>query len=169
MQILDEHGVGELTIEKLTAHLGVTQGSFYHHFKNHAQFLRELFQKWLEDDSYAVGEALAELDLPPREMLREALRQINEYGRSHMDMHFRHLATTYPHLRDQLRQVDEYRYKVIEDLFRGLGFRGRALRARTHAFVVMNSMEDGLFKPMSKEEKLDLLDERLEMFLPPED
>jgi AcrR family transcriptional regulator len=168
MQILDEHGVGEMTIEKLTTRLGVTQGSFYHHFKSHPRFLGELFQKWFEADTLSVDDALSELDLPPREMLREALRLIHQYSRANMDLHFRHLATSYPHLQGQLREVDEFRYKTIERLFRSLGFRGRKLRVRTHAFIVLNSLEEGLSEPMSNEEKLDLLDERLALFLPPE-
>jgi AcrR family transcriptional regulator len=34
MRILDAEGVGSLTLENLTQRLGVTQGSFYWHFKS---------------------------------------------------------------------------------------------------------------------------------------
>ena len=117
------------------------------------------------DDTYSIGEVLSELDLPPREMLREAARLILQYSRSNMDMGFRQLAASYPFLREQLREIDHYRYKTIEKLFRNLGFRGKKLRIRTHAFVVLNSLEDGLSEPMSVDEKLSLLDERLALFL----
>jgi hypothetical protein len=70
-------------------------------------------------------------------------------------------AATYPFLREQLVEIDEYRYKTIEKLFRNPGFRGKKLRIRTHAFVVLNSLEDGLSRAMSVDEKLSLLDERL--------
>ena len=165
IQVLDAEGVAGLTIENLTARLGVTQGSFYWHFKSHPQFLRELMEKWAEEDTYSVGKALAELELPPQEMLREALRHILLHSRANMDMNFRHLANTYPFLREQLQAVDDYRYKTIEGLFRNLGYSGRQLRMRTYAFIVLNGLEHGLSEPMSRQEKLKLLDERLQLFL----
>lgn len=164
MRILDAEGVGSLTLENLTQRLGVTQGSFYWHFKSHPQFLRELMAKWAQDDTYALGDDLAGLDLPPRETLREALRLIIQPGRATRDMNFRHLAAVHPFLQDQLREVDAYRYNVIERLLRALGFRGRKLRMRTHAFVVFHSLEDGLSELMSREERLELLEERLALF-----
>ena len=165
MRILDAEGVGSLTLENLTQRLGVTQGSFYWHFKSHPQFLRELMAKWAQDDTYTVGDALEDFDLPPQETLREVLRLIIQPGRATRDMNFRHLAAVHPFLHDQLREVDTYRYKLIEGLLKPLGFRGGKLRMRTHAFVVMHSMEDGLSEPMSKEERLALLEERLALFI----
>jgi AcrR family transcriptional regulator len=165
MRILDAEGVGSLTLENLTQRLGVTQGSFYWHFKSHPQFLRELMAKWTQDDTYVVGQALADIELPPLEMLREALRLIIQPGRATRDMNFRHLAAVHPFLRDELRKVDQYRYKLIEGMFRQLGLRGKRLRMRTHAFVVLHSLEDGLSEPMSKEERLALLEERLALFV----
>jgi hypothetical protein len=98
-------------------------------------------------------------------MLREALRLIIQPGRATRDMNFRHLAAVHPFLRDELRKVDQYRYKLIEGMFRQLGLRGKRLRMRTHAFVVLHSLEDGLSEPMSKEERLALLEERLALFV----
>jgi AcrR family transcriptional regulator len=165
MQILDAEGVGSLTIEHLTSRLGVTQGSFYWHFKSHAQFLRELMAMWAQEETFSVGEALASLDLPPRDMLREVMRIVTELDRAHLEMKFRHLVASNPFLQEQLREVDHYRYRLAEGLFRQLGFKGKKLRARTHAFVVLVSLEYGLTEPMNKKERLGLLDERLALFV----
>ncbi len=165
MQILDAEGVGSLTIENLTTRLGVTQGSFYWHFKSHPQFLRELMAMWAQEETFSVGEALAKLDLPPRDTLREVMRFVTELDRAHLEMKFRHLVAANPFLQEQLREVDDYRYQLVEGLFRQLGFRGKKLRARTYAFVVLVSLEYGLTQPMNKQERLVLLDERLALFV----
>lgn len=46
LQILTEAGKSGLTIERMTALLGVTKGSFYHHFKNMKDFERQLIDHW---------------------------------------------------------------------------------------------------------------------------
>lgn len=44
LQILVEHGAAMLTIERLTAHVGVTKGSFYHHFQGLSGYKHALLQ-----------------------------------------------------------------------------------------------------------------------------
>jgi AcrR family transcriptional regulator len=46
MKILAERGAEELTVDSLCAHLGVTKGSFYHHFANTAEFTERLLACW---------------------------------------------------------------------------------------------------------------------------
>lgn len=46
LKVLGETGVSGLTIERMAAELGVTKGSFYHHFKNIGDFERQLIAHW---------------------------------------------------------------------------------------------------------------------------
>jgi AcrR family transcriptional regulator len=46
IKILAERGAEELTVDSLCAHLGVTKGSFYHHFQNTAEFTAGLLACW---------------------------------------------------------------------------------------------------------------------------
>ena len=46
LEVLGKKGAGELTIESLARHLGVTKGSFYWHFRDRADFFRQLIEYW---------------------------------------------------------------------------------------------------------------------------
>ena len=75
LAILARHGEGALTIDSLCARLGVTKGSFYHHFGSREAFSRQLLEHWEQEhtrrfielcqrtgdaaDSYCVLDALA--------------------------------------------------------------------------------------------------------------
>ena len=70
LKTLGEFGVKGLTIERLTGELGVTKGSFYHHFRDVEDFRKQLIAFWadqylstsseLPDDP---GELIALLDV----------------------------------------------------------------------------------------------------------
>ena len=49
LEVLGKKGAGELTIESLARRLGVTKGSFYWHFKDRADFFRQLIEFWDEN------------------------------------------------------------------------------------------------------------------------
>lgn len=46
---LCELGIETLTIDTLCQRLGVTKGSFYHHFKGRVDYLRQLLEHWVEE------------------------------------------------------------------------------------------------------------------------
>jgi len=48
LALLEESGAEALTIESLTSRLGVTKGSFYHHFTNYQDFQESLLVYWEE-------------------------------------------------------------------------------------------------------------------------
>lgn len=45
---LGESGAAALTIDNLTRRLGVTKGSFYHHFRNYQDFQEQLLDYWVQ-------------------------------------------------------------------------------------------------------------------------
>jgi AcrR family transcriptional regulator len=48
IRTLGQSGASGLTIERMAAELGVTKGSFYHHFKNMRDFEGQLIADWAE-------------------------------------------------------------------------------------------------------------------------
>ncbi len=154
-----------MTLEALTRHLGVTTGSFYHHFGSHAGFLDELTDKYIQDYTYVVGEYLETLDLPPRERLIAALEQIVGRELGGMDVHFRGLAMSFPRVAKKIRAMDGYRTALITEMFEGMGYEGDELRMRVHNFVVVNSMEHAVNTSLKPGDRLALLDERIRLLI----
>jgi AcrR family transcriptional regulator len=51
MELLAEAGPGNLTVTELCSRLGVTKGSFYHHFDGRPQFVGALLEFWTDRQS----------------------------------------------------------------------------------------------------------------------
>jgi AcrR family transcriptional regulator len=165
MNFLEKRGPAAMSLDALTRHLGVTTGSFYWHFKSHAGFLEELTDKYIQDFTLNLVEHLSTLDLPPREILREAMWRIIEYGLGGMDIHFRSLASTYPRVAVKVRAMDELRAQILGDLFEAMGYTGDELHMRLHNFMVVNSMEHGVHTGLSRDDRLKLFDERVKLLI----
>jgi AcrR family transcriptional regulator len=54
LDVLANLGAEKLTIDTLCSQLGVTKGSFYHHFKNRENFIENLLVYWEEVNTLAV-------------------------------------------------------------------------------------------------------------------
>ena len=54
LNVLANLGSEKLTIDTLCSQLGVTKGSFYHHFKNREDFIENLLAYWEEANTLAV-------------------------------------------------------------------------------------------------------------------
>ena len=48
LTLLGSTGSPDLTIDQLTDYLGVTKGSFYHHFKNYQDYVEQMLTFWGE-------------------------------------------------------------------------------------------------------------------------
>lgn len=165
LSLLEERGPTQLNIDSLTSSLGVTTGSFYHHFKSHSKFLEELTDKYIRDYTTVVEEHIKSLELPARDRLIEAMRLIIARGLGGMDVHFRALAMAYPHLADKIREMDDFRTNVIKGLFEATGYRGDELLTRVHVFVVTHSMEGAVSTTLTAEDRLRLFDERVKLLI----
>lgn len=73
MDVLARGGVRALTIARLCTELGVTKGSFYHHFRNVEDFRHQLLTHWSSERERQVAVAAAAVADPIArlEMLRE--------------------------------------------------------------------------------------------------
>ena len=163
--LLEKHGPAAVTLDSLTSNMGVTTGSFYHHFGSHGRFLDELTDKYIHDYTQVVKEHIDSLDLPPRELLIEAMRQIITSGLGGMDLHFRALAFSYPKVAQKIHAMDDLRTSIIHGLFEDIGYRGDELRMRVHTFVVLHSLESAITSSLAPDERLKLIDERVKLLI----
>ena len=165
LEVLDRRGTPGLILEEITRELGVSTGSFYWHFASHGEYLRALAEYWAEVTTQAVVDRLAAVEGTPRERLRMLMQEIVQRHARRLDLQFRSLAISYPEVRRIVERVDKTRFKLVESLFADLGFRGNDLKVRTHCFVVVHSLEEGVHAGLSEKEILTLLDERIRFFL----
>ena len=61
LDALEKEGGGALTIDKLSRRLGVSRGSFYWHFKDRTDFIRQLVDHW---SMISLSSVDSEVDLP---------------------------------------------------------------------------------------------------------
>ena len=165
LRLLESRGPTAMTLEALTSSIGVTTGSFYHHFGNHGRFLDDLTDKYILEYTQTVKEHLDTLDLPPRESLIQAMRLIIAKGLGGMDVHFRALAISYPRLAGKLRAMDNFRTRTISDMLKAIGYEGNELKMRVHTFVVLHSMESAVTTSLTQRERLELIDERIKLLI----
>lgn len=119
MELLGTDGVGGLTIARLCAALGVTKGSFYHHFRGVEDFRTQLLTHWATERADQVATAAAAVDDPVRR-----LRVMLEAG-----VHLHHEAEAA--IRAWSRRdpeawrvrvaVDEARERIVGEAFRAAG------------------------------------------------
>jgi len=74
MTLLAGGGVGAVTIARLCAELGVTKGSFYHHFRGVDDFKSQLLAHWAADGERQVLQAAASVPDPVARL--DALREL---------------------------------------------------------------------------------------------
>ncbi len=127
IDVLATRGVDALTIDGLAAVLGVTKGSFYHHFAGQADYRDALLVHWEEWGADALGpvpvtaaEALVALD---------RLVDSSPLGTDSRDpgMAIRFWATRDPAVRAFVERVDGRRLAHVENLLAVIvGDRGRA-------------------------------------------
>ncbi len=111
LEVLNQRGISAVKILPLSKKLGVTRGSFYWHFEDRDELLREMLQYWEIELTDSVIKHARNLGAPPRERLADVLTNVILNRRSLYDtaiaawgMFDEHAATCYARvLRKRLR------------------------------------------------------------------
>jgi AcrR family transcriptional regulator len=120
---LIEGGVDRVKVEPLAGVLGVTTGSFYHHFKNRQELLDGLLVHWEANNSGPLFRAVraagpdagAQLDA-----LFDAWVAEDEYDPAY-DAAVRDWARTSVAVEAAVRRVDDQRIELLKGIFLGFG------------------------------------------------
>ncbi|MGH8975129.1 MAG: TetR/AcrR family transcriptional regulator [Acidimicrobiia bacterium] len=141
LDIAAEHGFDAVTIARLCERLGVTQGSFYHHFKNGRDFTTALFGYWEAEHGHRlVDRARAESDPRVRVALFKDLALHLPHG---AERAIRAWSTNHPEARSAQANVDAARIQVVEDTLRELGMTrpAAATLARTAVSILVGMQQ----------------------------
>ena len=130
---------------------GVTNGSFYAHFRDRADFVAQFVEFWAEHFTQTVITAIDKLgDGPPGERLLALMQLLHREQSAAYDVAVRAWATHDPVVACGVAEVDKQRIEHIRGIFYDIGFRGADLDKRTRPFVVYHSMELGMRLPPSE-------------------
>lgn len=113
LALLEEAGADALTIEALTGRLGVTKGSFYHHFANYQDFKESLLAFFEEQYTLRVIQE-AEQAASAQEKLEHVIRA--SLHPSRLDVAIRSWALQDVQVHDIQQRVDQKRLAYLEEL-----------------------------------------------------
>lgn len=148
-----------MTIEQLASQLGVTRGSFYHHFSDREELLRAMLDYWAQRWTYEIRDRLGALGLDPGTTLLVLMRTVRSEG-VEFDAPFRAWALHDPLAQAVVEQVDQVRLDFIRSQFEHLGFNGRDLENRARLCLYYEVASPAIFARLSTEESDELIFER---------
>ncbi len=167
LAILAAEGPSRMRIEGIAGALGVTKGSFYHHFADRSDFVHSLIQYWDEKYSRRVATKPELQRGTAQERLWHLMLIIVTGGLTRYDLAMRSWAGSEPDLRDLIKKADQFRLTFVRSLFSEMGFTDTELEARTQTFVTAMSFEDAINRRMSAAKRKKLLQEQHTFFTRP--
>ena len=146
--LLADGGVQAVTIASLCERLGVTKGSFYHHFRNVEDFHDQLLDDWFTEH-VARRKAVTDVLSDPRARL-EGLRRLAVDRRHDTEAAIRAWARTSARAAEVQRRIDNNRRAYVVDVCIALGI--DRTRAETFAdlSVVMLAGSQNLGGPVDQ-------------------
>lgn len=114
LQLLSDSGEQALTLERLCKAASRTKGSFYHHFKNHDDFINALLEYW--QSKYTEQIIIA------AERLKDSITQRRELDRlvanvdDRLERIIRNWSGVDERVRQTIRQVDERRIEYLTEI-----------------------------------------------------
>jgi AcrR family transcriptional regulator len=115
MDLLAEGGLGSVTIANLCERLGVTKGSFYHHFQGGPDFQQRLLEYWSTARA-AVLVALVDATPDPLDRI-PLMKKIGVELQHEAESAIRAWARGDPRAAEVQRRVDAERVRVLSEAF----------------------------------------------------
>lgn len=115
LEFLAAKSIRQLTIAALCHHLGVTKGSFYHHFRNRDDFLERMLEHWVEVWTFKPMKA-ADRGGSAAERFRLIVEESNNLPGG-TETSIRSWALREPLPRRYLERVDTARMEYLRDIF----------------------------------------------------
>jgi AcrR family transcriptional regulator len=119
LKIIEGKGPGMLSIDTLTQQTGKTKGSFYHHFKNREQYIKNLLDYYEKISTQEVIDVISDTG-DPRERLKR-LTKLTFQLSSRIELAIRAWALYDPMVRRFQDRLDRRRIEYLNELHRASG------------------------------------------------
>lgn len=130
-QTLSESGSRSLNVEALAKHLGVTKGSFYWHFKDRAELLGAVLDRWHVQLVISRAEASGGTAADRIRYMLDIVVNSRRPGRGGaLELAMRSWARRDPRVAEVVESVDQRRLDYTAGLFRECGYSSEEAEAR---------------------------------------
>jgi len=129
LDALYEDGIESVKVEPLARRLGVTKGSFYHHFQDHPELLVAMIDRWRAVQEGLLMRFASARAEDPHTRLADIMDFIQAKDSRH-DVGVRSWALTNPYARQALQEIDRSRLRLVEQIFESMGFEADAAKLR---------------------------------------
>lgn len=142
IQILVREGIEHVKVDRLSAQLGVTKGSFYWHFKDRADLHAAILDRWLQKATIAVGQRVERESAAPHERLFHLLElpfwSPKARRAADLELAIQAWARRSALARRAVTKVDALRVEYLTQLFSKLNFSAASAAQRAHlAYALM--------------------------------
>jgi AcrR family transcriptional regulator len=134
LEALRKGGVAAVRVERLTGDVGVTKGSFYHHFRDRGALLEALLDYWAREMTDAEFARLETLRGGLAARLLALAEDVLEKGMGRYDPAIRAWARHDRKVAAAVAQVDRRRVKALSAFFEEGGFGAAEARIRARTF-----------------------------------
>lgn len=169
LRVLVHEGIHAVTIERLASTLGVTRGSFYHHFQDRSELQRALLEYWQVEATGRIMEQVAVLQLDPGTTLLALSRAIRHSKAAQYDVAFRNWALHDDHAMELVRKTDEMRLAFVREQFAKAGYKDQDLENRARLFYYYELADPMVFAEQSEDLENALVEVRHRLLTGPPD
>jgi AcrR family transcriptional regulator len=134
LDALRKGGVAAVRVERLADAVGVTKGSFYHHFRDRGALLEEVLEYWAREMTDAEFERIQTLRGGLAARLIALAEDVLQKGMGRYDPAVRAWARQDRKVAAAVAQVDRRRIKALAGFFEDGGFAAAEARVRARTF-----------------------------------
>jgi AcrR family transcriptional regulator len=134
LEALRKGGVSSVRVERLAGDVGITKGSFYHHFRDRGALLDAVIEYWSREMTDAEFERIQTLRGGLAARLVALAEDVLEKGMGRYDPAIRAWARGDRKVAAAVAQVDRRRIKALAGFFEEGGFTPAEARTRARTF-----------------------------------
>ena len=167
LEVLAKEGSSVMTVDALVKCLNVTRGSFYWHFEDRADFIRQLVHYWSVAFTEEIAKEVGKVQGGAAERLLGLTNAIIKKRLNRYDAPIRAWASHDLVAARHVKKVDEFRTDYVRALFKEMGFTGDELEMRTRTLVAFYSLEPGMFLRIPRKQQLKQMELRHALLIKP--
>jgi len=145
--LLHSDGIKAVTVDAVASRLGITRGSFYHHFQDKSDLSREMLGYWKQKWTIEIRDDVDALGLDGLQSLTALGNLIRHRKAAGYDTAVRSWAIHDDLALDVVRETDKIRLNFIRNQFERIGFTGLDLENRSRIFLYYAMTEPAFFDP----------------------